>query len=79
MKWKRWIKKFILFFTIYKTYLPTKEQLKADIESQKAIFEIQQQEKKESNEEWKTNYIMNYYLKLKKVLRWILFSCNFET
>ena len=40
-----------LFATKYKTYLPTEEQLKAEIESQKAIFEIQQQEKKESNEE----------------------------
>ena len=40
-----------LFATKYKTYLPTEEQLKAEIESQKAIFEIQQQEKKISNEE----------------------------
>lgn len=40
-----------LFATKYKTYLPTEEQLKAEIESQKAIFEIQQQEKKESNDE----------------------------
>lgn len=37
-----------LFATKYKTYLPTEEQLKAEIESQKAIFEIQQQEKKEN-------------------------------
>ncbi len=36
-----------LFATKYKTYLPTEEQLKAKIESQKAIFEIQQLEKKE--------------------------------
>ena len=36
-----------LFATKYKTYLPTEEQLKAEIESQKAIFEIQQQEKNE--------------------------------
>ena len=40
-----------LFATKYKTYLPTEEQLKAEIESQKAIFEIQRQEKKISNEE----------------------------
>lgn len=40
-----------LFATKYKTYLPTEEQLRAEIESQKAIFEIQQQEKNESNEE----------------------------
>lgn len=39
-----------LFATKYKTYLPTEEQLKAEIESQKAIFEIQQQEKNENNE-----------------------------
>ena len=38
-----------LFTTKYKTYLPTEEQLKAEIESQKAIFEIQQLEKKEKN------------------------------
>ena len=39
-----------LFATKYKTYLPTEEQLKAEIESQKAIFEIQQQEKNENKE-----------------------------
>ena len=38
-----------LFATKYKTYLPTEEQLKAEIESQKAIFEIQHQEKEENN------------------------------
>lgn len=38
-----------LFATKYKTYLPTEEQLKAEIETQKAIFEIQQQEKNENN------------------------------
>ncbi len=37
-----------LFATKYKTYLPTEEQLKAEIESQKAIFEIQQQEKNDN-------------------------------
>ena len=40
-----------LFATKYKTYLPTEEQLKAEIESQKAIFEIQQQERNENKEE----------------------------
>lgn len=40
-----------LFATKYKTYLPTEEQLKAEIETQKAIFEIQQQEKNENNDE----------------------------
>ena len=40
-----------LFTTKYKTYLPTEEELKAEIESQKAIFEIQQQEKNENKEE----------------------------
>ena len=39
-----------LFATKYKTYLPTEEELRAEIESQKAIFEIQQQEKNENNE-----------------------------
>ena len=39
-----------LFATKYKTYLPTEEELKAEIEGQKAIFEIQQQEKNENNE-----------------------------
>ena len=39
-----------LFATKYNTYLPTEEQLKAEIESQKAIFEIQQQEKNENKE-----------------------------
>lgn len=38
-----------LFATKYKTYLPTEEELKAEIESQKAIFEIQKLEKKENN------------------------------
>ena len=38
-----------LFATKYKTYLPTEEELKAEIESQKAIFEIKQQEKNENN------------------------------
>lgn len=38
-----------LFATKYKTYLPTEEELKAEIESQKAIFEIQQLEKKEND------------------------------
>lgn len=37
-----------LFATKYKTYLPTEEELKAEIESQKAIFEIQQLEKNEN-------------------------------
>ena len=39
-----------LFATKYKTYLPTEAQLKAEIESQKEIFEIQKQEK--SNKEF---------------------------
>lgn len=38
-----------LFATKYKTYLPTEEELKAEIESQKAIFEIQKQERDENN------------------------------
>lgn len=38
-----------LFASKYKLYLPTEEELRAEIESQKAIFEIQQLEKKENN------------------------------
>lgn len=38
-----------LFATKYKTYLPTEEQLKAEIEAQKTIFELQQQESKKDN------------------------------
>lgn len=45
-----------LFATTYKTYLPTEEQLKAEIESQKAIFELQQQEKSKNGETIKMNY-----------------------
>ena len=37
-----------LFATKYKTYLPTEEELRAEIESQKAIFEIQQQKKNDN-------------------------------
>lgn len=40
-----------LFASKYKLYLPTEEELKAEIESQKAIFELQQQEKKQIDEE----------------------------
>ena len=36
-----------LFATKYKLYLPTEEELRAEIESQKAIFYLQQQEKEE--------------------------------
>lgn len=39
-----------LFTSKYKLYLPTEEELKAEIESQKAIFELQQQEKKQNDE-----------------------------
>ncbi len=38
-----------LFATKYKTYLPTEEELRAEIESQKAIFEIQKQEREENS------------------------------
>ena len=34
-----------LFASKYNLYLPTKEELRAEIESQKAIFNMQQQEK----------------------------------
>lgn len=36
-----------LFASKYKLYLPTKEELKAEIETQKMLFQLQQQEKKE--------------------------------
>ena len=35
-----------LFASKYKLYLPTKEELKAEIETQKAMFYLQQQESK---------------------------------
>lgn len=37
-----------LFASKYKLYLPTKEELKAEIESQKAMFYLQQQESKDN-------------------------------
>lgn len=40
-----------LFASKYKLYLPTEEELKAEIETQKAIFELQQQEKKQNDED----------------------------
>lgn len=36
-----------LFATKYKTYLPTEEELKAEIETQKEIFEMQQLDRKD--------------------------------
>ena len=36
-----------LFASKYKLYLPTEEELRAEIENQKAIFELQQKEDKE--------------------------------
>ena len=36
-----------LFASKYKLYLPTEEELKAEIETQKAMFYLQQQEKEE--------------------------------
>ena len=35
-----------LFATKYKLYLPTKEELKVEIETQKAMFYLQQQDRK---------------------------------
>ena len=37
-----------LFATKYKLYLPTEEELKAEIEAQKAIFYLQNKEKSEA-------------------------------
>lgn len=39
-----------LFATKYKTYLPTEEELKAEIETQKEIFEMQQLDRKDKLE-----------------------------
>ncbi len=39
-----------LFATKYKLYLPTEEELRAEIENQKAIFYLQQKEKEENKE-----------------------------
>ena len=44
-----------LFASKYKLYLPTDEELRAEIENQKTIFEIQQQEKKERLDESNRN------------------------
>lgn len=38
-----------LFASKYKLYLPTKEELKAEIETQKAMFYLQQQDSEEQN------------------------------
>lgn len=40
-----------LFASKYKLYLPTEEELRAEIETQKAIFLLQQKEKEDDNEE----------------------------
>ena len=40
-----------LFASKYKLYLPTKEELKAEIETQKAMFYLQQQENEEKETE----------------------------
>lgn len=40
-----------LFASKYKLYLPTEEELRAEIETQKAMFLLQQKEKEDDNEE----------------------------
>ena len=40
-----------LFASKYKLYLPTKEELKAEIETQKAMFYLQQQDNEEKENE----------------------------
>ena len=40
-----------LFVSKYKLYLPTKEELKAEIETQKAMFYLQQQDNEEKETE----------------------------
>ncbi len=44
-----------LFASKYKLYLPTEEELRAEIENQKTIYQIQQQEKKERLDESNRN------------------------
>ena len=44
-----------LFASKYKLYLPTKEELKAEIETQKAMFYLQQQD----SEEQKIEFVQN--------------------
>ena len=38
-----------LFASKYKLYLPTEEELRSEIETQKAIFQLQQEEKSEND------------------------------
>ena len=40
-----------LFASKYKLYLPTEDELRAEIETQKAIFELQQQSKQDIDNE----------------------------
>ena len=40
-----------LFASKYKLYLPTEDELRAEIETQKAIFELQQQNKQDIDNE----------------------------
>lgn len=49
------LRKKSLFASKYKLYLPTKEELKAEIETQKAMFYLQQQD----NEDRNKNYTFN--------------------
>ena len=44
-----------LFASKYKLYLPTEDELRAEIENQKTIYQIQQQEKKERLDESNRN------------------------
>ena len=44
-----------LFASKYKLYLPTEDELRAEIENQKTIFELQQQNKQELDNKEKTN------------------------
>ena len=58
-----------LFASKYKLYLPTEEELKAEIETQKAIFELQQQEKKQNDQEYKLYLYQNCKIMLQKLSR----------
>ena len=54
-----------LFASKYKLYLPTEEELKAEIDTQKAMFYLQQQSSKED----KINEVKRYCVVLYKKFR----------
>ena len=55
-----------LFASKYKLYLPTEEELKAEIETQKAMFYLQQQEREEAEMKWLISYV--FFIKYLRTL-----------